>query len=280
MKAVRVTTADGTLVGHEEWPGLIAELAHVVRAAERDRLVLGCLRELANRRLWLKGDHLPGSARWRYSLRRLAGLPLPREREALNLQWLRERLFRAPQPLASCALVRSGLVRYQILVLAPLPEHRAFPDAFAAASPLERARWIDELAREVARLHALHFVHRDLFLRNVVVGRDPASTDERELCFLDAWHAPYARPRRGVAYDLGCLLLDAVALFSVDELGRWIELYACERDAQGAPIDLSKLLPKAAAHRSELVSRRNARGGAKVPQEWDWRPFARAGSTR
>ncbi len=280
MKPVRVTTAEGSLVGHEEWPGLVAELAHVVLAAQRDRLVLGGLRELANRHLWLKGDHLPGSARWRYSLRRLAGLPLPREREARNLQWLRERLFRAPQPLASCVLVRGALVRYQLLVLAPLPEHRPLPDALAVADPLDRARWIEELAREVARLHALHFVHRDLFLRNVVVGRDPAGTDERELCFLDAWHAPYARPCRDVAYDLGCLFLDAVTLFTADELGRWIRLYARERDAQGVPIELTRLLPKAAAHRGELVARRNARGGAKVPPEWDWRPFARAGATR
>lgn len=280
MKPVRITTADGTLVGHEEWPGLVAELAHVVLAAQREGRVLGGLREIAQRSLWLKGDHLPGSARWRYSLRRLAGQPVPREREARNLQWLRERLFRAPRPLAACALVRRGMVRYQLLALAPLPEHRTFPDALAAASPLQRVRWIDELAREVARLHALHFVHRDLFLRNVVVGRDLASTDERELCFLDAWHAPYGRPRRGVAYDLGCLFLDAVALFTADELGRWIGVYARERAAQGSPIEVSTLLSRAAAHRSALVARRNARAGAQVPEAWDWRAFARAEAPR
>lgn len=273
MKSVRVATARGQLVGAEEWPGLLAELAHVVVDAEREGRVLGGPLERAGRHLWLKGDHLPGSARWRYSLRRWLGGPLPREREARNLAWLREHLFRAPRPLASAVLVRAGIARYQVLVLAPLPEHRPLPDAWRDGTAAERARWSTELACEVARLHALHFVHRDLFLRNVVVGREPGSSDARELCFLDAWHAPYARPGRDVAYDLGCLLLDAVSLFTAEELAAWLSLYASERAAQGAPVELRRLLPEAARHRRALVARRNARAGAPVPVEWDFRPF-------
>ena len=272
MKSVRVATARGQLVGAEEWPGLLAELAHVVVDAEREGRVLGGPLERAGRHLWLKGDHLPGSARWRYSLRRWFGSPLPREREARNLVWLRERLFRAPRPLAAAVLVRAGLVRYQVLVLAPLPAHRTWPDAWSDATVAERTRWSAELAREVARLHALHFVHRDLFLRNVVIGRDATGGDARELCFLDAWHAPHARPGRGVSYDLGCLLLDAVALFTAEELAAWLSLYASERAAQGSPVELRKLLPEAARHRRALVARRNARAGAPVPVEWDFRP--------
>jgi len=273
VKPARVATARGTLVGSEEWPGLLAELAHLVAQAERDALVLGTAKEIARRALWLKGDHLPGSARWRYSLRRALGIPVPREREARNLIWLRERLFRAPRPLASGVLLRGGFVRYQILVLAPLPEHRSLPDVWRTASAVQRSRWSIELAREVARLHALHFVHRDLHLRNVVIGRDPADTDERELWLLDAWHAPFARPGRGVAYDLGCLLLDAVALFEPQELSLWLRNYARERAAQGSAVELASLLPQAARHRSQLVARRNARAGAAVPLDWDWRPF-------
>lgn len=273
MKPARVATAHGTLVGAEEWPGLLAELAHIVTEAARNGLVLGTSKEIARRSLWLKGDHLPGSARWRYSLRRALGIPVPREREARNLIWLRERLFRAPRPLASAVLLRGGVVRYQLLVLAPLPVHRSLSDAWRAASADERSRWSAELAREVARLHSLHFVHRDLHLRNVVIGRDPFSTDERELWLLDAWHAPFARPGRGVAYDLGCLLLDAIALFEPQELGAWLRDYARERAAQGSPVELASLLPQAARHRSALVARRNAREGAAVGLDWDWRPF-------
>lgn len=273
MKSVRVATARGQLVGAEEWPGLLAELAHVVVDAEREGRVLGGPLERAGRHLWLKGDHLPGSARWRYSLRRWFGSPLPREREARNLVWLRERLFRAPRPLAAAVLVRAGLVRYQVLVFAPLPAHRTWLDAWSDATVAERARWSAELAREVARLHALHFVHRDLFLRNVVIGRDATGGDARELWFLDAWHAPHALPGRGVSYDLGCMLLDAVALFTAEELAAWLSLYASERAAQGSPVELRNLLPEAARHRRALVARRNARAGAPVPVEWDFRPF-------
>jgi len=273
LKHARVATPHGTLVGAEEWPGLLTELAPLVVEAERARRVLGESREVARRHLWLKGDHLSGSARWRYSLRRWLGFPVPREREARNLIWLRERLFRAPRPLASAVLLRGGLVRYQLLVLAVLPAHRSIPEAWPTASAEQRSRWSVELAREVARAHSLHFVHRDLHLRNFVIGRDPASTDERELWLLDTWHAPFARPGRGVAYDLGCLLLDAVALFEPQELGAWLRDYARERAAQGSPVELASLLPQAARHRRALVARRNARAGAAVGLDWDWRPF-------
>lgn len=270
MKRVRVRTSSGTLSGREEWSGLLAELAHVVIEAERSQRVLGELRVIAQRSLWLKGDHLPGSARWRYSLRRALSAPTPREQEARNLEWLRQRLFRAPKPLAAGVLLRNGVVRYQLLALEPLPAHRTLADALALARPDERRAWLDELAREVARLHSLHFVHRDLFLRNVLVSPDARDADPRKLVFIDAWHGPLPAPGRGVSYDLACLMLDGAALLSLEEQARWFAAYSAECAAQGRAIDLRGALPSIGAHRRALVRKRNARPGPQVPLEWRW----------
>jgi hypothetical protein len=270
LKRVRVRTVGATLSGAEEWHGLLAELAHVIVEAERAHRVLGELRVIAQRSLWLKGDHLPGSARWRYSLKRALAIPTPREREARNLSWMRERLFRAPKPLAAAALLRRGVVRYQLLALEPLPAHRPLSDALASARAEERRAWLDELACEVARLHSLHFVHRDLFLRNVLVSSDLQGSDPRHLVFLDAWHGPFPTPGRGVSYDLACLMVDGAGLLTREEQARWLARYAAERAAQGRAVELRKLLPSIAAHRSSLVVRRNARGGVAVPTDWNW----------
>lgn len=272
MKPARVQTAAGALVGREEWPSLLAELATLVGTAEREQRVLAERREIARRALWLKGDHLPGSARTRHSLRRWLGFPTPREREAENLLWLRERLFRVPQPLACAALVRGGLVRYQLLVLAPLPEHQTLETALGHASAAQRARWLAELAREVARMHSLHFVHRDLYLRNVLVGPASEPGDRRELVFIDCWHGQGAWPRRGVDHDLACLLLEGADLLSSDEQRALFGAYLEERRRQDKPVDPVRLACAVTARRKELVRRLQTSARRRPPPrvlDWD-----------
>jgi hypothetical protein len=272
VRPARVQTAAGALVGREEWPSLLAELSTLVGTAEREQRVLAERREIARRPLWLKGDHLPGSARTRHSLRRWFGLPTPREREAENLLWLRERLFRAPQPLACAALVRGGLVRYQLLVLAPLPPHEPLELALASASPARRGTWLAELAREVARMHSLHFAHRDLFLRNVLVVPSNDPGDRRELLFTDGWHGQFPWPRRGADHDLACLMLEGADLLAEDEQRSFFALYLEQRRRQDKAAEPRALLRAVTARRRELVRRLQTSARRRPPPrviEWD-----------
>ncbi len=239
-----------------------------VALAAREGRVLAERFDFEGRALWLKGDHLPGKARWRHTLWRAAGRLTPRERELERLNWLRARLFRAPEPIA-CGVVSSGVVlRYHFLAMHALGPNEPLSSAWTHARENERFTWIDELAAELARLHALHVVHRNLFLRNVLVDRaaPPASGDPRRLILIDPWRAGAPLPRRGFDYDLGALLLDAVGVWSAEELTRFLVRYFEQREAQHAPEHRRDLLSRAAQRRIELA-RRTRRD---IPQ-WDVR---------
>lgn len=281
MQARSLATAGGTLRGFECERGWLELLAEQVIAAERAGAILAGALGTARGTVWLKGDHLPGRARLRHSLRWSVGLGVPRTRELLNLEWLRARLFRCPRPLAAAVLLRGGLVRYQVLALAPLDPHTSLEQALEGAAHADRQRWLDELAREVARMHALHFVHRDLFLRNVAVELAPVPTrgDPRRLLLLDAWRSGAALPRRGFEYDLACALLDGAALLERDEQRGFLARYAEERAAQDRPLDWAHALPVIDARRRELARRvagdpRRQRGRVPPPLEWDWRSLS------
>lgn len=276
MRRATVRTGAGALRGREAEAGLLAALAPLVEAAAREQRVLSGLCELGTRQAWLKGDHLPGSARLRHSLRRTLGLGTPREREFANLLWLRGRLFRAPRPLAAASLSRAGWLGYHVLALEPLGAHRTLAEALPGAPPEQRGAWLDELARECARMHALHFVHRDLYLRNVLVAPDRSSGDRRELVFIDAWRSGAPLPRRGADYDLACLLLEGAELMSGTEQRCFLAQYFEQRARQGSPADVRGLLSAAAERRAVLVERalrqphRQRQPGAPG-RAWDWR---------
>lgn len=252
---------------------LAARLASIVADAARAERILAQRVELAGVAVWLKGDHLPGKARLRHSLASCVGRATPREREFARLRWLRARLFRAPEPLA-CGAARSGAVlRYHVLALAELGPHEPLSTAFAQASEFERAAWIAELAREVARMHALHFAHRNLFLRNVLVDRaaPPSEGDPRRLIFIDPWRGGAPLPRRGPDYDLGALMLDAASVWRLDEQRAFFERYLEERRVQDRPADARTLLERAALRRLELARRAQVH----APQ-WDVAALERA----
>jgi hypothetical protein len=281
MSQVRVALPSGTLLvtGASEW--FVGALGSAIVHAESEATVLGRRFSALERDVWIKGDHLPGKARVRHSLRRMLGLRAPREREFANLAWLRARLFRAPEPLAAGVLVRGGLVRYQFLCTLALGAHRTLDVALQEAAPGQRAAWLAELAREVARMHALHFVHRDLFWRNVLVSSEPAPAhgDPRALNFVDCWRGGHPLPRRAADYDIACLMLEGASALSLDEQRAFFALYGAEREHQGSPVDVARLLAAADRRRAELlarIAREPGRWRAAEPPagSWDWRAVA------
>jgi len=217
--------------------------------------------QLAGRSVHVKAGALGGSAGWRYGLRRLCGGALPREREYANLEWLRARRFLAPEPLA-CASVCSGVrARFQLLVTAAVPGATTLEELLRDGSEVARRAALAELAREVARFHALRWVHRDLFPRNVLVARSP---DGGSLWFLDCWKSGAPRPGRGAAYDLACFLLRAPELVGAELQREFLEQYFDGRSVQGAAVrDRARFLAALGAARAGLVARLAAR-----PAEW------------
>ncbi len=232
---------------------------------------------LAGRAAWLKGGPLRGSAALRYGLRRaLLRIPPPRGRELANLAWLRARLFRAPEPLAAGWVSSGARLGFQILVTGYLEGARSLESALEEAASAGRIELVEELAREVARMHALGFVHHDLFLRNVLVTPPlEGEGDPRRLAFLDAWRGGPHYFWRDAAYDLGCLMLEGVGLLDTAEQRRFVALYLAERAAQGRPADGPALLAAAARERARLLSRVAREPGrwrsARPPvEEWNW----------
>jgi len=246
----------------------LAEFVARVAAAAREQRVLAQLAACGRETLWLKGDHLPGKARWRHTLGGLLGRATPREREHRQLEWLRARLFRAPRPRASASVRSRGVLCYHALALEPLGAHEALVEAWPRATDAEHRNWIDELAVESARLHSLHVVHRNLFLRNVLVDRAPpaGAGDPRRLIFIDPWRGGAPLPLRGCAYDLACLMLDAAELWSSTHQRRYFDEYAAERTRQAKPVQLRELLERTDERRRVL-----ARRSRRAPSEWNWR---------
>lgn len=237
-------------------------------AAAREQRVLAQLAACGDATLWLKGDHLPGKARWRHTFGGLFGRATPREREHRQLDWLRARLFRAPRPRASASIRLRGVLRYHVLALDPLGAHESLGAAWPRASEDERGAWLDELASESARLHSLHFVHRNLFLRNLLVDHKPPpeSGDPRRLIFIDPWRGGAPLPLRGCSYDLACLMLDAAELWSTEHQQRFFARYAQERARQAQPVVLRDLLARTDERRRALT--RRSRGASS---DWNWR---------
>ncbi|MEL6716228.1 MAG: lipopolysaccharide kinase InaA family protein, partial [Planctomycetota bacterium] len=165
----------------------------------------------------------PIRRRVRSGLRALAaGGRTPAELEFQHLTWLRKRLFRCVEPVAALSIRQRGLPVAQLFASARIDGAEPLDAAWASAGDDDRRAWLDELGTELARMHALAFVHADLYPRNILVapraapksGRpsaiDPGPTDAgfgRALVFLDCWAggpSPWTRLRRTpVARDLG-----------------------------------------------------------------------------
>lgn len=200
---------------------------------------------------WLKADVLSGRARLRHAALRLTlNTPPPRVREAFNLAWLDARLFQVPLPLAA-GWFGGAIPSWQFLVMQRV-DARPLGEVLRAGGKLERTALLLELARETARMHALHFVHRDLFWRNVLVYPEPTS---RRLVFIDAWRGGEWLQWRGAGYDLACLFLEGPSFLSKDEIRSWLANYIEERQALDKPASERSLWLSANAARRSLLAR-------------------------
>jgi tRNA A-37 threonylcarbamoyl transferase component Bud32 len=180
---------------------------------------------------------------------------LPRVREYYNLCWLVERLFQTPLPLAAGALVTRGLPAYQFLLTQEVPDAETLEAFLQHRDRADRITVLDEIARETARMHALGFIHHDLYPRNLLVAHHENERREnaRRVFFLDAWAGGPAPQARGPAYDLGCFLLRADETLEHQEVERFLDLYAAERAAQDRPVNRTQLELGAKRARARLA---------------------------
>jgi tRNA A-37 threonylcarbamoyl transferase component Bud32 len=188
---------------------------------------------------------------------------LPCVREHENLRWLRARLFQAPEPLAAGACWRGGMPTFQFLLTRAVPDARTLDAFLAASAAAERALVLDELAREVARMHALGFIHHDLFPRNILV----TDAGPSRVWFLDCWAGGPGHLARGPAYDLACLTLGAEP-FAADEVERLFAAYLDERRAQDRPADVLELGAATERARAALAQRATRNAAPLAPLPW------------
>jgi tRNA A-37 threonylcarbamoyl transferase component Bud32 len=177
-------------------------------------------------------------------------------REHDNLLWLARHSFQVPVPLAAGVFVRGGLPLRQFLITQDVPESVTLESCLRNGRRPDRADVLDEPARETARMHALGFVHHDLYARNVLVLPE---SHARRVAFVDAWAGGPAPQLRSDAYDLACFFLRADRDLTAAEVQRFVELYATERQARGRPIDARAVLERAKQLRARLVRRLIAR---------------------
>lgn len=267
MSELRVGTARGrwTLLvpgGRDFGPALELAQALEPHPAQLERI------SFDGREAFVKAGPLGPSASRRHGLRRLFyRQPAPRLREYGNLNWLRARHFRALEALAAGCLERHGRPRFQFLVTRELPAVRSLFELLES-DPSAAHELLPELAREAARLHSLHFVHRDLFARNMLVAD---AVHGRRLVFSDVW-AGGARPGlRGPAYDIACFLLQGVELASEAAIASFLATYLRERCAQGSSANEPRFLAQVERERSALV-----RQLEREPQRLRGRPMPRS----
>ena len=258
--------------------GLRSETAQLILAEDLGGRSVSRPIALGGENAWLKAGPLRGRASKRHMLRGLVGLRLPRLCEHANLDWLAERLFRVPVPLACGFVRRHGLPIYQFLVTRRLERVTPLDELLPKAKPELRGALVSELAREAARMHALHFVHHDLYVRNLLVTPEvPTAGDQRRLVFLDAWRGGPGYLPRGPDYDLACLMVEGAALFTPFEQGLFFREYLAERAVQGRAPDRARLLAAVGRGRAALMARI-----AREPGRWrgpgapihDWQPPA------
>jgi hypothetical protein len=198
--------------------------------------------------------------------------PHPRRCEFINLRWLRERLFTAPRPLAIGEWRQRGLIRYQWLLTEAMDDHQTWTEVWSTLDAPKRQQSIRHLADEVARMHSLHFVHHDLFPRNLMIA--PGS-HLQPVGFLDSWAGGPGLGLRGPTYDIACLALDWPETWTREEQVLFLERYQNARAGQGMPIRnvyawLRSIEKQRATWVRKLESSTRRRGGRPVPSA-DWR---------
>jgi hypothetical protein len=177
----------------------------------------------------LKSSPMHGRSALRWAAKcALLRARLPRVAEHDNLAWLAKRLFATPVPLAAGGVFRGGVPRWQFLVTRRVADGVPFETWFPSAPPDARAHVLAEIAREVARMHALRFVHHDLWPRNLLVVQH-AGSPRPGVVFLDAWAGGPGFQLRGTGYDVRCFTSGMAASWTPAEARAWSAAYAAER---------------------------------------------------
>jgi tRNA A-37 threonylcarbamoyl transferase component Bud32 len=179
----------------------------------------------------------------------------PRIREYRNLLKLRERGFPAARPLIAAEKRVFGFLERQLLVTERVSNSASLFD-LAVQGKLEQDQLLAinwRLGCLVGRMHNAGFCHRDLFMRNIVVGLNGA---EPSLHFIDCHQGSWSQfPGRAFAYDLGCYEKWAATLFDGKTRAHFFAGYFKERPGE----DLKKLLRLTNQARQRLVLRRQKR---------------------
>jgi len=246
-------------------------LAELREAARAGRRLAGLV---AGGAAYAKGGPLRGRARLRHGLRAALGLGLPRTRELANLRWLRARGFPAPEPLAALTTTRAGLPAWQGLVTARVERATDAAPALARADARTARARCRALGGLVGRLHAAGFLHRDLYVRNLLLCEDAVDAPP---VVLDAWRGgPGGAARwtarlvgRDAAYDLACLFVHLPGLVDREACDACLEAYAearaLDRDERSALVARALPLRAQAAARERARARRDA---GTIPREW------------
>jgi len=253
------------LVASDEWVEALETCATQTGAPDLERC------EILGVELLIKRSKLHGKSARRHGLRSLFGFPAPRLAEFQNLTWLRERLFLAPRPLFAGVVSRAGVPQFQYLATEYL--HGATTLHEHLVEETEHEQVLATLAREVARMHALGFVHRDLYPRNLLVRAETVT-------FVDAWRGGAGPGLRGPEYDLACLMLYGSEWLERQEQSRFFADYFAERVIQERAVsDPAKFALAVEGNRTRLrnrlVKRPHERRGRELPSA-DWQvPFDR-----
>jgi len=188
--------------------------------------------------------------------------------EYFNLCWLHNRHFQVPLPLIGGVVRRHGLPTFQFLITRQVLGSQTLAEALQCESPSSRRKLLDELAMEVGRMHALSFVHHDLFPRNILVG--PADWPRRIL-FLDVWAGGDCVHFRKPAYDIAGFLLESHDLLSTQNRQEFLDSYRTACCSQGRPVAPDLLTQ--VGRQYENLRRRLARQpqrlrGRDLPRAW------------
>jgi hypothetical protein len=256
--------------------------------AAQQSIVRGPMALPDGRVAWSKAAPLSSSGARRHGRARLVGRAAPHVRELAHLAWLEARLFRVPTPLFAATLVRGARLLYQVLATEPIGGAAPFGEADPGA-------WRDtalarELGAELGRMHALGFLHGDVYPRNVLVAPPELGAEtDRRLVWLDCWAGgpghgdrSLARP---LARDLGTWFATAAGAWSASEASVCFDAYFDARRANGRPVaSEQRFLTRVAVERRHELRRlerepKRLRGAAFPRAGWepDFDPAAAAG---
>jgi len=201
-------------------------------------------RRVGSEAVVMKGGPFSPSGARRHGLRRLLlRAPGPCAAEFWNLAWLRKRLLRAAEPLAAVTVHHLGRPSRELLLTREVPDAVPFDHALREAPSRRRAELLAELGREVGRMHALRFLHADLYPRNVLVTppcERPGPGFGRSLVWIDAWAGGPTAWRRGnlrrLEDDLGAWYSLAADWMTPADDGQLLTAYVRSRAANGRPV--------------------------------------------